>query len=126
MAISYTWDVNTVDVYPTHNEQSNVIYRVHWKLKATDTETYAEEYFNQETQEIEEQQVPYKSSVYGKEILDISDLSSFTDFDNVTSSQVQGWLESSLGSDKVQSIKDQLDAKISEQKTPTSVTKQLS
>jgi hypothetical protein len=26
MAISYTWDVNTVDVYPTDEGHSNVIY----------------------------------------------------------------------------------------------------
>ena len=38
MSISYQWNVNTVDVYPTDEEQTNVIYNVHWRLNATDTE----------------------------------------------------------------------------------------
>ena len=42
MAISYTWDVNTVDVYPTDEGHSNVIYNVHWRLNATDTQVDAE------------------------------------------------------------------------------------
>jgi len=37
MAITYTWNVNTVDVYPSEEGHSNVIYLVHWRLNATDT-----------------------------------------------------------------------------------------
>jgi hypothetical protein len=33
MSISYEWNVNTVDVYPTDEEQTNVIYNVHWRIK---------------------------------------------------------------------------------------------
>ena len=29
MAISYEWNVNTVDVYPTDEDHTNVIYLVH-------------------------------------------------------------------------------------------------
>jgi hypothetical protein len=36
MAISYSWNVSTVDTYPTHNSQSDVVYNVHWRLTATD------------------------------------------------------------------------------------------
>ena len=36
MAIGYTWDVSTVDTYPTKDSKSDVIYTVHWKLTATD------------------------------------------------------------------------------------------
>jgi hypothetical protein len=43
MAISYEWDVNTVDVYPTDEGHSNVIYNVHWRLNATDTEVDADQ-----------------------------------------------------------------------------------
>jgi hypothetical protein len=112
MAISYTWDVNTVDVYPTDEGHSNVIYNVHWRLNATDTQVDAEG-------------DPYTASVYGAQVLDTSDLSNFTDFDNVTSSQVQGWVESAMGAEKVQSLKDVLDAKIADEINPTSETKTL-
>ena len=112
MAISYTWDVNTVDVYPTDEGHSNVIYNVHWRLNATDTQVDAEGN-------------PYTASVYGTQVLDTSDLSNFTDFESVTSSQVQGWVESAMGAEEVQSLKDGLDANIAGQITPTSISKTL-
>ena len=112
MAISYEWDVNTVDVYPTDEGHSNVIYNVHWRLNATDTQVDAEGN-------------PYTASVYGTQSLDTSDLSNFTDFDNVTSSQVQGWVETAMGAEEVQSLKDGLDANIAGQINPTSVTMEL-
>tara|TARA_R110000851_G_scaffold6665_1_gene26684 strand:- start:27 stop:392 length:366 start_codon:yes stop_codon:yes gene_type:complete len=92
MAISYNWDVDTVDVYP-----SNVIYNVHWRLNAVDTEVDAEGN-------------PYTASIYGTQVLDTSDLSGFIDFDNVTPADVQGWVEAAIGSDQVQTYKEILTA----------------
>jgi len=112
MAISYTWDVNTVDVYPTDGDYTDVIYNVHWRLNATDTQVDAEGN-------------PYKASSYGTQVLDTSDLSDFTDFDSVTADQVQGWVESAMGTEEVQSLKDSLDANIAGQINPTSETKTL-
>ena len=112
MAISYEWNVNTVDVYPTDGDYTDVIYNVHWRLNATDTEVDAEGN-------------PYTASVYGTQVLDTSDLSGFIDFDSVTAAQVQGWVESAMGAEKVQSLKDSLDANIAGQINPTSETKTL-
>ena len=112
MAISYEWNVNTVDVYPSDEGHSNVIYLVHWRLNATDTEVDAEGN-------------PYVASVYGTQSLDTSDLSNFTNFDSVTSSQVQGWVEAAMGAEAVQGLKDGLDAQIAALITPASVTKTL-
>ena len=112
MAISYQWNVNTVDVYPSEEGHSNVIYNVHWRLNATDTEVDAEGN-------------PYVASVYGTQSLDTSDLSNFTNFDSVTSSQVQGWVEAAMGAEAVQNLKDGLDAQIAALITPSSVTKTL-
>ena len=112
MAISYNWDVNTVDVYPTDEGQTNVIYNVHWRLNAVDTQVDAEGN-------------PYTASVYGTQSLDTSDLSGFIDFDSVTAAEVQGWVESAMGAEQVQSLKDSLDSNIAGQINPTSETKQL-
>lgn len=112
MSISYNWDVNTVDVYPTEEGQTDVIYNVHWRLNAVDTQVDAEG-------------DPYIADVYGTQVLDTSDLSGFIDFDSVTSAEVQGWVESAMGEEQVQSLKDNLDANIAGQITPTSVTKTL-
>ena len=112
MAISYEWNVNTVDVYPTDGDYTDVIYNVHWRLNAVDTQVDAEGN-------------PYTASVYGTQVLDTSDLSDFIDFDSVTSAEVQGWVESAMGEEKVQSYKDSLDANIAGQINPTSETKTL-
>ena len=116
MAISYTWDVNTVDTYPSHtddnsNTESDVIYNVHWRLTGED-DANNDEYGN-----------PQHGTVYGSINLDVSDLSSFTAFDSVTASNVQGWVESALGSDGVASLKANIDAQIAEKVTPTTETK---
>jgi hypothetical protein len=112
MSISYEWNVNTVDVYPTDEGQTDVIYNVHWRLNATDTQ-------------VDPEGNPYTASVYGTQSLDTSDLSGFIDFDSVTAAEVQGWVESAMGEEEVQSLKDSLDSKIAGQITPTSVTMQL-
>jgi hypothetical protein len=112
MAISYNWNVSTVDTYPTLDSNADVIYNVHWRLNATDTQ-------------VDAQGNPYTAGVYGTQVLDTSDLSGFIDFDSVTSAEVQGWVESAMGEEQVQSLKDNLDANIAGQITPTSVTMQL-
>jgi len=112
VAISYNWNVKTVDVYPTDEGQTNVIYNVHWRLNATDTQ-------------VDARGNPYTAYVYGTQVLDTSDLSGFIDFDSVTSAEVQGWTESAMGEEQVQSLKDSLDANIAGQINPTSETKQL-
>lgn len=113
MAINYKWDVSTVDTYPTHNSKSDVVYNVHWEIIATDDSNNDSE------------GNPQTASVYGSQTLDVSDLSSFTAFADLTSSKVQGWVEAALGADKVTEMKANLDAHIAAKITPTSVTKTI-
>ena len=113
MAIGYTWDVSTVDTYPTKDSKSDVIYTVHWKLTATDdTNKDSDGNF-------------WSLYSYGSQVLDTSDLSSFKAFADVTVSDVQGWVETAIGSDEVTAMKAGLDSKIAEMITPTSVQKTI-
>jgi len=116
MAISYTWDVSTVDTYPTKDSKSDVVHNVHWRLKATDDT-------NKET--IDGVEVNITSEVYGSQSVDTSDLSSFKAFADLAASDVQGWVEASLGADEVTAMKASLDANIAAKITPTSVTKTI-
>jgi len=109
MAISYSWDVSNVDYYPEHDGQNKVIFNVHWRLNGVDSEVDAEGN-------------PYSAGVYGSVGLDVSDLSGFVAYDSVTVSDVQGWVESALGSDQVQAYKDNIDAQIAELKNPSVVS----
>jgi len=113
MAISYSWNVSTVDTYSTHNNQNDVIHNVHWRLIATDDDNNDAE------------GDPHTAEVYGEQSLDVSDLSNFTAFADLTASDVQGWVEAALGADKVTEMKAGLDAQIAEKVTPTRLTKTL-
>ena len=117
MAISYAWNVSTVDTYPTKDSKADVIYNVHWRLTATDGSNN------------DADGNPQTANIYGAEGLDISDLSSFTAFASVSKANVQAWVEASLNatdSDTVASLKTSLDAQIAKKVTPTSVTKTIS
>ena len=111
MAIGYTWDVSTVDTYPTKDSKSDVVYNVHWRLTATDDTNKDSEGNN------------WTATSYGSQGVDTSDLSSFTAFADLKASDVQGWVEAALGADEVTALKAGLDAQIAELITPTSVTK---
>ena len=113
MAIAYTWDVSTVDTYPTKDSKSDVVHNVHWRLKATDDTNKDSDGNN------------WTADVYGSQVVDTSDLSSFTAFADLTAGDVQGWVEAALGADKVTELKAGLDANIAEKITPTSVTKTI-
>tara|TARA_R100000234_G_C4912614_1_gene140571 strand:+ start:35 stop:379 length:345 start_codon:yes stop_codon:yes gene_type:complete len=114
MAISYTWDVSTCDVYPAKSGKSNVVHNVHWRLTGSDDSNNDAE------------GNPQAATVYGSQSLDTSDLSSFINWSSLQASDVQGWVEAALGTDKVSTLKAGIDASIAKKVSPTSVTKILS
>ena len=113
MAIGYTWDVSTVDTYPTKDSKSDVVHNVHWRLTATDDTNKDSEGNN------------WTAIVYGTQSLDTSDLSSFTAFASLDAAKVQGWVETAMTADTVKELKAGLDANIAGKITPTSVTKTI-
>jgi len=113
MAIGYTWDVSTVDTYPTLESNADVVYNVHWRLTAEDDANQDADGNN------------WTATSYGTQSVDTSDLSSFTAFADLSASAVQGWVETAMGSDAVTALKSGLDAQIALLITPTSVTKTI-
>ena len=112
MANSYEWNCKTCDVYPEYEDEEDVVYMVHWRLNATSSETDGED-------------VPYKATVYGTESLTLGDLSDFVPFADLTNTITTGWVEDTMGEDKVQALKDNLDSNIVGQITPISETKTI-
>jgi len=113
MAINYTWNVSTVDTYPTLESNADVVYNVHWRLTAEDDANQDADGNN------------WTASSYGTQSVDTSDLSSFTAFADLTSSDVQGWVEAAMGEEAVTALKAGLDAQIEAKINPTSVTKTI-
>ena len=116
MAINYTWDVKTVDVKEIDGN-ADTVFNVHWRLNAEDdANTF---------KDMQGNDVPISVSVYGTQSLDTSDLSDFTAFADLTTSDVQGWVEEAMGEDEVQNKKDNLDAQIDELLNPIVQTKTI-
>ena len=113
MAINYAWDVSTVDTYPTKDSNSDVVYNVHWRLRATD-DTNKDSDGNYWTAEM-----------YGSQTLDTDSISSFVAFADLDAAKVQSWVEAALTADTVKDMKASLDAQIAEKITPTSVQKTI-
>ena len=113
MANTYAWDCKTVDVSPSHDEHSDVVYNVHWRMNATSDQTH----------EVDGEDVPYTASVYGAQGISTDDIENFIPFADLTESIVEGWVETAMGADEVASLKSGLDANIVEQITPTTETK---
>tara|TARA_R110001599_G_scaffold352855_1_gene588838 strand:- start:795 stop:1142 length:348 start_codon:yes stop_codon:yes gene_type:complete len=113
MAINYTWSVNNCDVFSAKSGKSNVVHQVHWRLRATDDSNNDAD-GNPQTVEI-----------WGKQRLDTSDLSSFTNWSSLDAAKVQGWVETALGTDKVAELKSDLDARIATKIESKIIKKQL-
>ncbi len=113
MAIGYTWNVSTVDTYPTLDGNADVIYNVHWRLTAEDDANQDADGNN------------WTATSYGTCGLDTSEILSFTAFADLEASDVQAWVEEVFGADDVAAKKAALDAKIALLITPTSVTKTI-
>ena len=104
--MTYTWNNKTVDTYPNLDGNADVIFNVHWRLTGEDENGNV-------------------GSVYGTQSLDTTDLSSFTAFEDITEEQINGWIETAIGEDRVAELKANIDAQIAEQINPTVVTKQI-
>ena len=113
MTINSTWNVSTVDTYPTKDSNADVVYNVHWRLKATDDANNDADGNN------------WTAEVYGSQGLDTDSISSFVAFADLDAAKVQGWVEAALTADTVTAMKASLDAQIAAKITPTSVQKTI-
>ena len=112
MATSFTWDCRTVDVYPTQEGQTDVVYNVHWRLTGT-------------SDQLDSKGNAYASTIIGTQIIDTSDLSNFTPIADVTNEEVTSWVEASMGEDEVAAKKSSIQASIDLLIAPISITMQI-
>lgn len=116
MAINYTWDVKTVDVKEIDGN-ADTVFNVHWRLNAEDDANTVKD--------MQGNDVPATATVYGTQTLDTSDLSDFIAFEDLTASDVQGWVEAALGEEEITNMKTGLDAQIDELINPVVQTKTI-
>lgn len=101
MANTYVWKFESLDVYPTYQAFTNVVESIHWRLNADDGSGHT-------------------ATAYGELKAGPVDPENFTPFVELTSTQVQGWTESLMGTE-LAALTGMLDQRIMEQVSPTVV-----
>ena len=118
MAVEYTWDIQKVDILPSHTDGNNVtetdvIAVVHYEYRGLDSARTDQLAIGQT--------LPARGVVSGVRKLDTSDLSGFTSFANVTAVQAASWVEADFGAELDQ-LKLEVDKAVTENATPVQKT----
>jgi len=118
MAVEYTWDIQKVEILPSHTDGNNVtetdvIAVVHYEYRGLDSARTDQLAIGQT--------LPARGVVSGVRKLDTSDLSGFTSFANVTAVQAASWVEADFGAELDQ-LKAEVDKAVTENATPVQKT----
>jgi hypothetical protein len=102
MTIAYTWQFDSLDVYPTYETVTNAVESMHWRLTADDG-------------------IGHQAQAYGEQKTGAIDVNNFIPYEELTLADVQGWCETQMG-DQVDVVKVALVGQINEQIAPTIVS----
>ena len=105
MTITNTWVVAKMDAYPELNDETNVVFNVHWRLAGTDG--------------------TYTADVYGSVSVPVDPDTPFTPYADLTHEQVVGWVQSALGDENVAACEAKIAKRIADQINPPVVTPPL-
>ena len=100
--ITYDWNCKTVDVHPQEDEQTDVVYNVHWIVTGTNGD--------------------YSSNAIGTQIVPLSEGGAFIPFEDLTNEIVVEWTKEAMGEETVASIETGIASQIESLINPTSVT----
>ena len=105
MTTTTTWIVEQMSCYPTYESETDVVFNVAWRANATDG--------------------TYNATAYGTQGVTYTAGSPFTPYDQLTQSQVIGWVQAAMGAEQVASIEANLATNIVNQVNPPVVTPPL-
>ena len=109
MNITYDWNCKTVDAYPQDGEYTDLVYNVHWIVTGV-------------SDELNPEGVAYSATSIGTQTLDVSDVTDFIPFEDLTNEQVVAWTKGAMGEEQVASIEVSIQSQIDALITPTTVT----
>lgn len=107
--ITYDWNCKTVDAYPQNGEYTDLVYNVHWIVTGT-------------SDELRPDGTTYSATNIGTQTLNISDVTEFIPFEDLTNEMVVAWTQDTMGEEKVTSIEANITSQINSLITPTTVT----
>lgn len=99
MPTAYTWQFDSLDVFPTYETVSDAVESMHWRLTADDG-------------------LGHQATAYGETKTGPVDVDNFIPFASLTLATVQGWCEAQMGTE-LDEVKASLVGQINEQVSPT-------
>ena len=98
MTITYNWNFNPLEAYPTASGETNVVFNVHWQLYGSTGS--------------------YQSSVIGVQPVTYETGSIFTPFNELTYDIVYNWMTASMGTASMQNYEANVAQQIENQIDP--------
>ena len=109
MSATITWTVGLMDCYPTYQQNTDVVFTVHWDCTGYETVSGS----------------TYNGRVYGSTGVTYHSGSEFTAYDDLTQPQVLGWVWEAMGSGSKQNYENAVQTQINNQINPPVVTPPL-
>ena len=107
--VTYDWNCKTVDCYPEQNNEADVVYNVHWIVTGA-------------SDQLDPKGNPYSATNIGTQVLDISSVTNFIPFDQLTNDEVVAWTKSTMGDEQVAGIEASIEKQIQDLITTTNKT----
>lgn len=104
--INYQWVISQMECKAQEGNLTDVVYVIHWRRNAVEVDG----------------DKTYTAEVYSTVTMPNPDPANFTPYNELTKTQVEGWLDASLN---VTSIDENLATQIANQKNPPIVTPPL-
>lgn len=102
--ITYTWNFNPLESYPTASGETDVVFMVHWQLYGVTGS--------------------YRSSVIGTQNVTYETGSVFVPFEQLTYNDVYNWMTASMGIDTMNQFKATVAQQIEDQINPSVLVQQ--
>ena len=107
--ITYDWNCKTVDAYPQDGDYLDLVYNVHWRTTGV-------------SDQLDPSGLAYSVTIIGTQSLDVSDVTDFIPFEDLTNEEVAAWTQAAMGEKQVASIEASIESQINSLITPTSIT----
>jgi len=107
--ITYDWNCKTVDAYIEKEGNADVVYNVHWRVTGI-------------SDQLDPEGNNYSATNIGTQSLDVSEITNFIPWDEVTEAEVEEWTKAAMGEELVLSIETNVAASLEQVIKPTSIT----
>ena len=107
--ITYDWNCKTVDAYIEKEGNADVVYNVHWRVTGI-------------SDQLDPEGNNYSVTNIGTQSLDVSEITNFIPWDEVTEAEVEEWTKAAMGEEQVLSIETNVAASLEQVIKPTSIT----